>query len=191
MKKNKYSKALVIDASVARSCGGEDATYPTAKYCRDFLNAVLTICYSMVLTDEIKTEWDKHQSTYARKWRATMIAKRKIKYRNNITLKGLRQKVEQLQITEQNSSQSEDIQQTESHKLREAIWKDICLLEAAIATDKMIMSLDDKMRNYLLKVIEELPEIKGIIWINPSNEKEQAIQWLEDGANWDDKRQLY
>jgi len=29
-------KRLVIDASVARSSGGEDATYPTSVHCRDF-----------------------------------------------------------------------------------------------------------------------------------------------------------
>lgn len=190
MKKNKSSKALVIDASIARSCGGEKATHPTSKYCRDFLKAVLRIFHSMVLTDDIKAEWDKHQSSYARKWRLTMTAKRKIIYPKNVTLQALRQKVEQLKVVEQNSSQSEDIRQTESHKLREAIWKDICLLEAAIATDKIIISLDDKMRDYLSTVIGELPEIKEIMWSNPSKEEEQVIQWLEEGANWDYNRQL-
>jgi hypothetical protein len=34
---DKVSKRLVIDASVARAAGGEDATYPISVYCRDFL----------------------------------------------------------------------------------------------------------------------------------------------------------
>jgi hypothetical protein len=53
-KKAKVSKLLVIDASIARSCGAPNATFPTSKNCRDFLNAVLTICHRMVLTDDIK-----------------------------------------------------------------------------------------------------------------------------------------
>ena len=83
-KKAKVSKLLVIDASIARSCGAPNATFPTSKNCRDFLNAVLTICHRMVLTDDIKEEWDKHQSIYAKKWRSSMVAKRKVEYRADV-----------------------------------------------------------------------------------------------------------
>jgi hypothetical protein len=53
---------LVIDASVARSSGDQGATYPTSVNCRDFLLAVLNICHQLVMTQDIKAEWDKHQS---------------------------------------------------------------------------------------------------------------------------------
>ncbi|HBK21688.1 MAG TPA: hypothetical protein DDZ60_04025 [Planktothrix sp. UBA10369] len=172
--KNKQSKYLVIDASVARSCGGEDAKHPTSKNCRDFLNAVLKICHSMVMTPELKAEWNKHESTFARKWRVSMIARRKYKYCENVTLTELRNKLEQLDIT---------------YKTREAIWKDICLVEAAIATDKIIISLDDKVRDYLAEVSENLPEIKVILWLNPDKESE-SIKWLEKGAILENKRLL-
>ncbi|VXD11233.1 hypothetical protein PL8927_140065 [Planktothrix serta PCC 8927] len=96
--KNKQSKYLVIDASVARSCGGEDAKHPTSKNCRDFLNAVLKICHSMVMTPELKVEWNKHESTFARKWRVSMIARRKYKYCENVTLTELRNELEKLKM---------------------------------------------------------------------------------------------
>ncbi|CAD5938778.1 hypothetical protein [Planktothrix agardhii] len=177
--KNKQSKDLVIDASVARSCGGEDAKHPTSKNCRKFLEAVLEICHSeichsMVMTDKLKAEWDKHQSTFARKWRRSMIARRKYKYCKNVTLSELRNKLEQLDIP---------------HKTREAIWKDICLVEAAIATDKIIVSLDDKVRDYLVEVSENIPEVKLILWLNPDKES-NSIKWLEDGAILENKRLL-
>ena len=108
--KNKQSKYLVIDASIARSCGGEDAKHPTSKNCRDFLKAVLKICHSMVMTDELQAEWNKHESTFARKWRVSMIAKRKYKFCKSVTLSELRNKLEQLKM---------------EHKTREAIWKNI------------------------------------------------------------------
>ena len=170
--KNKQSKYLVIDASVARSCGGEDAKHPTSKNCRDFLKAVLKICHSMVMTDELQAEWNKHESTFARKWRVSMIDKRKYKFCKSVTLSELRNKLEQLKM---------------EHKTREAIWKDICLVEAAIATDKIIISLDDKVRDYLVEVSENIPEVKLILWLNPDKESE-SVKWLEKGAILENKR---
>ncbi len=43
--KVKDSKRLVIDASIARSAGGNEATIPCSKHCRDFLKSVLEICH--------------------------------------------------------------------------------------------------------------------------------------------------
>ena len=50
------SRRLVIDASIARACGGEDAVYPTAKSCRDALMAVYDICHRVVMTEAIDEE---------------------------------------------------------------------------------------------------------------------------------------
>ena len=77
---SKSSKNLVIDASVARSAGGEDATYPTSVNCREFLKAVLDRGHKMVMTSDIKKEWDKHQSTFTDIWKRKMIAKKRFVY---------------------------------------------------------------------------------------------------------------
>ncbi|MGA9382780.1 MAG: hypothetical protein WBV73_28800 [Phormidium sp.] len=69
----KVSKLLVIDASVARAAGGESAKSPTSKYCRDFLLAVLDISHRVVMTPDIRKEWDKHQSSFARTWLRTIV----------------------------------------------------------------------------------------------------------------------
>jgi hypothetical protein len=44
----KASRRLVIDASVAHAAGDSKATVPIAKNCRDFLEAVLSICLRAV-----------------------------------------------------------------------------------------------------------------------------------------------
>ena len=49
---DKVSKRLVIDASVARAAGGEDATYPISVSCRDFLKAVLDLSHRVVMTPD-------------------------------------------------------------------------------------------------------------------------------------------
>jgi hypothetical protein len=63
----KVSRRLVIDASVARSSGGEDALYPLPKQCRDFLKATLSCGHRVVLSPPVNAEWKKHESGFARR----------------------------------------------------------------------------------------------------------------------------
>ena len=72
------SKRLVIDADVARASGSETATHPRAEHCRDFLNAVLPLSHRIVMTEKINNEWKNHQSGFARRWRVSMDARKRI-----------------------------------------------------------------------------------------------------------------
>ena len=175
-KKAKVSKLLVIDASIAKACGSPDATFPTSKNCRDFLNSVLTICHRMVVTPDIKKEWDKRESKHARKWRSIMVAKKKVVYRLDISPnKALRDRLAQV---------------AESDRPREAMSKDCHLLEAAIATDKIVISLDEKARNPFDKAAKSIKELHEIMWVNPDKPEENALIWLENGAIIEKSRQL-
>jgi hypothetical protein len=171
----KASKLLVIDASVARSCGDEHATYPTSKNCRDFLQAVLNICHRFVITPDIKSEWDKHQSNFARKWRVKMVARKKFYYSDMETNEALRQNID-------------DTAQTDIE--REAMWKDCHLIEAALATDKTIISLDEKARQPFHKAAGAIAELRAIVWVNPDKSEEIPITWLINGAQVDKRRLL-
>jgi hypothetical protein len=122
------SKRLVIDASVARSAGGEEATYPTSVYCRDFLKAVLDICHKVVMTPDIREEWNKHESDFARAWRRRMVAKRKFEFLDIPVNDELWNKIDRIAGTD---------------KQRTEMFKDLLLIEAAIATDRIVISLDD------------------------------------------------
>ena len=68
---------LVIDASIAMAAG-ETSMHPTSRNCREFLQAVLTVCHRMVLTEPIQEEWTRHESRFARTWRKSMMARKKI-----------------------------------------------------------------------------------------------------------------
>lgn len=171
------SKLLVIDASVARACGGKDATYPTSKRCRDFLQAVLLICHQIVMSPEIFEEWKKHESNFARKWRVSMVARKKLSYhpREAVLNNQLLARVEKAARSENN---------------RRAMVKDFRLIEAAIVTDGIVVSLDDAVRKLFGDAAKSINELRYIVWVNPSVEKEQAIQWLENGAATETNRQL-
>lgn len=172
------SKRLVIDASVARSSGGEDATYPTSVHCRDFLQAVLDICHKVVMTPDIKEEWDKHQSVFALRWRRRMVAKGKFVFLKEVSEdKELWDKIDLIAATD---------------RQRADMFKDLRLLEAAIATDKTVISLDDNTaRTFFSQAAVDINALKEIVWVNPDQvEEETPIEWLESGAKPESKRLL-
>lgn len=180
---DKVSKLLVIDASVARSAGGENATASTSKLCRDFLLAVLNICHRLVMTPEIQKEWHKHQSKFALKWQRAMKAKKKLEYRREPETE-LVKKIRVLLW---------DVfdKLAETDKQRADIFKDLHLIEAALDTDKIIISLDDNTaRKFFALGAERFEEIKDIVWVNPDKPEEAAISWLENGAPAEAQRML-
>jgi hypothetical protein len=171
------SKRLVIDASVARSAGGEEATYPTSVHCRDFLIAVLDICHKVVMTPDIREEWNKHESEFARAWRRRMVAKRKFEFLDIPVNEELWEKID--------TSAGSDRQRAE-------MFKDLRLIEAAIATDRTVISLDDNTaRKFFGKAAVQVDELKDIVWVNPDKiEEEKPIEWLREGAKPESDRLL-
>ena len=161
------SKRLVIDADVARASGSETAIHPRAEHCRDFLNAVLSLSYRIVMTEKINNEWKNHQSRFARRWRVSMDARRKIDRINP-------PEDEELQDKVTNAANDEDEV--------EAIEKDFHLLQAALATDQIVISLDETIRGLFKRASQQVGEIRNIIWVNPDRTEEEPITWLQNGA---------
>ena len=162
------SKRLVIDADVAQASGSETATHPRAEHCRDFLSSVLSLSYRLVMTETINNEWKNHQSRFARRWRVSMDARKKIDRINPPADEELQNKV-----TNTASVENEV----------EAMQKDFHLLHAALATDQTVISLDETIRGLFKRASQQVGEIRNIIWVNPDRTaEEQPIVWLQNGA---------
>lgn len=161
------SRRLVIDTSIARAAGGEGATFPTSKHCRDLLLAVRTICHRLVLTSDITEEWNRNQSTFARQWRVSMEARRKVERLNVAPDTALRRKIEQTATVQSD---------------RNAMLKDCCLLEAALAADRIVLSLDDTVRALFADAARHVGELRAVMWSNPDILDEATVAWLENGA---------
>jgi hypothetical protein len=171
------SKRLVIDADILHSAGGEDASHPTAKHCRDFLKAVLTICHRVARTSLIDEEWKRHSSNFSRKWCVSMHSKKKF---------------ERVQ-TDSSAAQSllRTVERTvTSDKEIDAVRKDIHLIHAALATDRSIVSCDETVRQLFENVSSVVLALSPIVWINPDRAEETPIQWLENGAEAELDRML-
>ncbi|MBI5015412.1 MAG: hypothetical protein HZB55_07960 [Deltaproteobacteria bacterium] len=169
------SRRLVIDASVARSAGGPTATEPRSKACREFLLSVLSICHQVVMTPEIADEWKRHQSSFARSWRVQMEGRKKV-FRPGGT-----QDESLLQHCERTFQDPGD---------QEAAAKDLHLLDAALATDRTIASLDEAAKGLFATLSELARNVAAINWVNPERPEEHVIAWLAAGAQREQGRQL-
>ena len=174
--RSRNSKRLVIDADVAQASGDEDATDPRAINCRDFLKGVRTQNHRIVMTRKISDEWKRHQSRFALEWRMSMDASRK---------------VDRIDSPEYDELQDKVTNTADNENEIEVMQKDLHLLEAAIATDKTIISLDETVRELFARATQQVGEIRGIIWVNPDRTtEEQPITWLQNGAPPEAHRQL-
>lgn len=168
-------RRLVIDTSVLRSAGGENAVHPTSAHCRAVLFAILQICHKATVSAELRAEWDKHQSKYATQWRSAMRKKGKLIETKLTEKTGLRNKV--LQVHQQAPTK------------QEAALKDFHLVEAAIEADWIVISLDDTVRQIFAEACEIGDKLSEVVWVHPDDG--DILTWLEDGAMPQQHKRLF
>lgn len=171
---NVQSRVLVIDASIARAAG-DVSLHPTSRRCREFLTAVREHGHSLVMTNPIRDEWDRHQSRFARLWRTSMFARKQIRI---------------VEVPSHLSLESRVARVVTDSVLVAIVDKDRRLIEAALVTEKRITSLDDRVRKHLEDHIDRLPEVRPICWVNPDRDEETALDWLATGAPAERRRLL-
>ena len=176
MGKKKVSKFLVIDTDIARAAGGGNTQREPSKSCRIFLVTVLERTeHKVVLTRAIQEEWNKHQSIATLAWRRTMIAQKRMCLIDAPADAQLRRKVEHYASSD--------------NKAR-AMLKDIHLIEAAHQADKIVISMDETVRNCFREVTHKIRLLAFIAWVNPCIIEEKAIEWLHNGAEMKRERLL-
>jgi hypothetical protein len=146
------SRRLVIDASVASAAGF--TMKPTSRRCREFLQAVLRISHRVAMTPLLRAEWNSHQSLFAARWLAEMTSKAKVVAIADVLNQELR-----------------------AEAPAASAQKDLHLIEAALATDKIVISLDDRARTEL-----SVLAAAEVMWVHPVDEGGHVIYWLNKGA---------
>ena len=165
---------MVIDASIARSAGDKNKA-PLSTHCREFLETFMQTDKKIIMSKEIFREWKKHESGFSKKWRATMVAKKRMLKIDDVKFEAIRSRVEVF---------------TNDEHIKKAVIKDLHLVEAALNSDKMIASCDNKMRRYLVELSFNCEYVHEIIWVDPSNENEEVIEWLYSGCRKDNFRKI-
>lgn len=171
------SRRLVVDASVAGAAGGRTATAPTSTHCRDFLEVLRkeTGC-NVVIPPRLKDEWDRHQSLFASRWLTAMVSRRRVVFDDIPVSHRLRREIERVAA----STPAE---------LR-ALRKDFHLVEAAIATDRTVVSLDETVRELFRIAAATVAAIEKVVWVNPSHATENSLVWLRGGVKPENARML-
>lgn len=171
----KKSRRLVVDASIARAAGGPDAVHPLSKDCRDCLMSIRDICHRIVFESELAAEWKKHRSAFARTWLTSMEARRKVvriaipaEDRMSTRIQGL-------------SAQENAIA---------AMVNDAHLIDAALATDSIVLALDEIVRGLFTVHSATIAQLRQIMWANPGNSVENCTDWMKAGAPVDNGRKL-
>lgn len=171
----KVSRRLVIDASVARSSGGDEAVHPLPKQCREFLKATLSCGHRVVLSPSVNAEWKRHESNFARQWRVAMFARKKVLLDDVPEDPALRDAIDR---------------STKSERDRLAMLKDAHLVEAAQVMDDTVVSLDDTVRRLFSAASKSVRSLRSIVWANPRHEAEHCLTWLAGGAPPEEPRRL-
>ena len=162
---SRQSRRIVIDASIARSAGKTD--HPVSKSCREFLEQVRQICHHVVMTPDIRKEWKEHRSGFTATWLASMTAKKKVCTVSPAKDVSVDEKLKQAPLTKKEAA---------------AIDKDLRLVEAALATDSTVASLDEEVRALLRGFSQHWGRIKSVAWVNPARVEDRTAAWLASGA---------
>ncbi len=141
-------KCLVIDVNITCAASDRDSGDEWTKSCRDFLKLVRETKHKIVITDAIRAEQRKHPSKFAETWLRSMIAQKLVCWVDAPSDEKLRQKVEQFATT--------------PNKLI-AMLEDIHLIEAALKTDKTIISMDEAVRQCFHDITPNMKVLRVIV----------------------------
>ena len=135
---------------------------------------MLDVKHHVVISDAIGKEWRLHGSRYSRKWLTGMWARKRVDRKEIEPDQDLRKRI--------------DDAVTPAH--REGVAKDIHLIEAGLATDRLVTSGDERVRRAFGRASADIMELRQIVWVNPTKPEEKPIDWLRSGARTEEHRQL-
>jgi hypothetical protein len=166
-KKTTPTFCLVVDADVAQAAGTLEAQHERARVCRDVLIAIRGVCHRLAWTEAISAEWAEHaaRSLFASTWLTSMLRLNKVRA----------VQAPQSELTE--AIEDSDV----DPGVKAILQKDRHLVEAALATDSRVISLDGTAHFHFIALASTVEYLKPILWVNPETDQD-VVQWLEDGA---------
>ncbi|NQU21861.1 MAG: hypothetical protein HQ567_11315 [Candidatus Nealsonbacteria bacterium] len=166
---------FVIDSSVMQAAGRAHPVDKRPKRCRGFLDVVYGCNHRVVVTDEIETEWRQHSSRVAVMWQRRMRTHRKIWRPPPDAIEPL----------------TDAIAGVESNRREQKLMQeDLFLLEAALAADKIVTSLDKEVHGLFRNAAKEIPKLRRVIWVDLDEPDEDGAKWVSGGVSLDPERML-
>ena len=119
-------------------------------------------------------EWSTHLSRFSRKWLTQMHGKKQVHGDDAPRAENLRRRI--VAAVPDNRQQAAE--------------KDVHLIEAALGTDRLVASQDERARGIFREASRGVRELKPIVWVNPTLPADDPIGWLRNGAQSEECRRL-
>jgi hypothetical protein len=159
---------------VGRAAG--ESEHPISSKCRAFLEEVLKICHRVTLTAALLEEWNRHRSRFAKTWLVSMYA---------------RKKVDRFDIEADQALRARVSAAATSQEERDGMLKDLHLVEAALQADAPVVSLDEMTARVPLRSASRtVRRLRSVVWVNPTADDENTLEWLRNGAQSEASRCL-
>lgn len=155
---NNYS--VIIDADIARASGMSE--HPVSSGSRALLDTVSKNGHKAAMCPTLMAEWKEHRSLFARKWLASMIAKKKVNF-----------------IKPPSIASGLITNYLEREKSIAIAEKDAHLIDGALEVDKIIASNDDIARNVFCDLSKNCGNLRTIKWFNAIKDRDFVSNYLE------------
>ena len=164
---NMPDRNLVVDTCVALSAGNKSEA-PQSRYSRDALYAIRDYPgHKLVFNAALSREWKNRAGRLAIQFLTYMVQHRRVLYVSDEAFKGVMRGCEH-HFADENE--------------KAAFAKDSHVVSAALASDRIIISNEVRLRAQLIQVTYRHPAITAIVWANPSLEGEDCAKWILAGA---------
>jgi hypothetical protein len=166
-------RRLVIDTDVCSKAG--DRSGGDSLACLEFLTAVRQTGHSTVMTPALWDEWNRRRSRWAYIWLKSMYAARRVVELDLAPDAAVRAAVER---------------GAPERSIADILLKDCHLIEAALATDRRVVSGEKRSRYHFGQLAARMKSLREVCWVNPTIADEQPLDWLRRGAPLDRHRLL-
>jgi hypothetical protein len=143
----------VVDASVAKAANrGKEIEAARAQRCRLFMLAILKGVHFLIMTDDIRREWEHRASRWSDDWYASMARKRQVRW-----------------VVPANCAEIEAAigEAPVSNASKAAMKKDLRLVAAVLSSNREIVTLDAKSRSLFEELADSLAELRTVRWLDP------------------------
>ncbi len=171
---NSAGKKIVVDSNVARSAGNV-SDIPISGHSRDALLAILNRKHLLVLNEPFEAEWKKHESRFAKSWRVTMQQRGRICWIASDEFGALARRLGEIE---------------EANFPKDALLKDMHVFACALATDRIVVSNESRLKKHLLRLAAFETSILLLSWASPNEEGKDCAIWLRAGAKFENARTL-
>lgn len=167
------TRRIVVDASIAHSCGSGEAPVRQGAICRQAIDAILKVCHRVVFSRALREEWRRHESSYARSWLVQMSVRRKVIDLSHAEIASrlveLQRRIHELGL---------------APEVVRILEKDLHLVAAALATDAIVLSKDRKAQYHFREAAHRVDELASLVWgtLLEDEEARQIVVWLKAGA---------